>query len=106
MPDRRRQGTAGDALHRRRVVVADPDGGDIILGEADEPGVVEILRRAGFAGRRMAGDGGAASSSFGDDAIKHRDEIAVDMTGDDAFGILWRLSLIEQMAALILDRKS
>ena len=36
------------------VVVADPHAGDELRRVADEPGVAEILRRAGLAGGRMA----------------------------------------------------
>ena len=62
--DVRRQAAAGRLVHRRIVVIADPHAADQIGGEADEPGVVEILRRAGLAGggpfvepRRLAGAG-------------------------------------------------
>ena len=55
-PDLRRQRAAGDALHRRGVVVADPHARHIVGGEADEPGVVIVLRRAGLARRLVTGD--------------------------------------------------
>ena len=58
VPDLRRERAAGHrlavelGLHRRELVrVADPDGDRHLLGEADEPGVAEVLRRAGLAGR-------------------------------------------------------
>ena len=53
-PDFHRQAAAGDVLGRRAVVIAEPDAGDEVRGVADEPGVAEILRRAGLAGRRPA----------------------------------------------------
>ena len=51
-PQPGRQAAAGDALHRVVVVVAQPDAGHQIGGEAHEPGVVIVLRGAGLAGRR------------------------------------------------------
>ena len=54
-PDFHRHAAAGGLLRRRIVVVAEPDAGDEMAGVADEPGVAEILRRAGLAGGRPAG---------------------------------------------------
>ena len=59
-PDRGGKGAAGHALHRRGIVVADPHARHIVGGEADEPGVVIVLRRAGLARGLVAGNGGAA----------------------------------------------
>src|SRR6185312_14852057 len=49
-PDVDRQAAAGDVFGRRAVVIAEPDAGDEIGRIADEPGVAEILARAGLAG--------------------------------------------------------
>ena len=54
-PDRDRDAAAGDLVaDRRRVIAADPHARDEIGGEADEPDVAVVRRRAGLAG------GGAA----------------------------------------------
>src|SRR6516165_3757764 len=97
MPDRGRQRAAGDALHRRGIIVADPHRRDVVRGEADEPGVVIILRRSGLAGGFVSCDSGAAAGAFLYDAIEHRDEIAVDMACDDALR-LRLLALVENAA--------
>ena len=52
VPGQRRQRAAGHLLHRRAVVVAEPDAGGEVGGVADEPGVARILAGAGLAGRR------------------------------------------------------
>ena len=52
VPGLRRQRAAGDLLHRRAVVIAEPDAGGEIGGIADEPGVARILAGAGLAGGR------------------------------------------------------
>ena len=44
------QRAAGHLVHRLVVVIADPDAGDQLGGEADEPGIAEILAGAGLAG--------------------------------------------------------
>src|SRR5215831_14746440 len=49
-PDIDRQAAAGRLLGRGGIVVAEPDPGDEVAGIADEPGVAEILARAGLAG--------------------------------------------------------
>ena len=51
VPDIDRQAAAGRLPGGRGIVVADPHAGDKVRSIADEPGVAEILRRAGFAGR-------------------------------------------------------
>src|SRR5688572_3702096 len=48
-PDLRRQAAAGHALHRRAVVVADPDPGDQVAAPADEPRVAIVGGGAGLA---------------------------------------------------------
>ena len=57
VPDLGREGAAGDrlavvlGLHVLELVrVADPDRDGVAVGEADEPGVAVVLRRAGLAG--------------------------------------------------------
>ena len=54
MPDAGRRAAAGDLLHRRVVVLADPDGGDEAAGVADEPGVPVVAGGAGLAGQVVA----------------------------------------------------
>ena len=49
-PQPRRQAAAGDALHRRCVIVAQPHAGDEIGAVADEPGIPEPFAGAGLAG--------------------------------------------------------
>src|SRR3972149_6397522 len=59
-PDLRGQPTAHHAPHRRVVIVAHPDRGDELRGEADEPGVAVVVGGPGLArGRRPRGGGGA-----------------------------------------------
>ena len=61
-PDFSGKRAAGNALHRRIVIVADPDGNDVFIGKADEPCIAVILRGAGFSGGK-AGNFGAAAGS-------------------------------------------
>src|SRR5579871_321536 len=74
LPDRRRQRAAGDALHRRVVVVADPDADDDRVIKADEPGIAIILRGAGLAGGKAWQRGGAAGAML-DDAAQKSDQL-------------------------------
>ena len=54
LPGHRRQRAAGHAVGRLIVVVAEPDAGDVVAGEADEPGVAIGVGGAGLAGDRDA----------------------------------------------------
>ncbi len=83
-PDIGGQGASGDAPGGRRIVIADPGGGDIIGGEAHEPGVMGILRGAGLAGGFAAMERGIAAGAADHHAIKHGGEIAVDAFRDHA----------------------
>ena len=53
-PERHRD-VGGEAVRqdRARLIEADPDAGDELRREADEPRVVEIVGRAGLAGGRQ-----------------------------------------------------
>lgn len=53
-PNMRWQGAARHALHRRVIIIANPDPNDQRLREADEPGITVVLARAGLAGRERA----------------------------------------------------
>jgi hypothetical protein len=53
----------GGFFGRLVVVVAEPRAGDQRRGVADEPGVAEILRGAGLARRRPAGELGLAAGA-------------------------------------------
>ena len=55
-PDLDRQAAPSHVLGRRAIVIAEPDAGHEMRGVADEPGIAEILRRAGFPGRGPAGN--------------------------------------------------
>lgn len=70
-PDFAGQARAGDALHLRGVVIADPDGRDELGGEAHEPGVAVILRRAGLAADLPARDVELAAGAAVHDAVEH-----------------------------------
>ena len=71
LPDDRRQAAAGDIVHRRVVIIADPDPGREIGRIADIPGVAEGLAGAGLAGRGAAGEGGAAPGSGQHHILQH-----------------------------------
>ena len=67
--DMGRKPAAGRLFHRRGIVIADPHAAHQIGGEADKPGIVEILGGAGLAGgrplgqpRRLAGAGRSRSA--------------------------------------------
>src|SRR5205807_2405961 len=64
VPRHRRQRSAGHALGRRVVVVADPDAADVIAGEPDEPGVAVGVGGAGLAGRLDPVEDRAPSGAF------------------------------------------
>ncbi|CAH1659347.1 hypothetical protein BOSEA31B_11857 [Hyphomicrobiales bacterium] len=70
-PDLAGQAGAGDALHLRIVVVADPDGRDELGCEADEPGVAVVLRRAGLAADLPARDVELAAGTAVHHAVEH-----------------------------------
>ena len=72
-PDERRQLAARHLVHRRLVVVADPNADDERLVEADEPGVAIILARAGLPGRKAVERGGPPRSPV-DDQFQQADE--------------------------------
>jgi hypothetical protein len=55
-PDLGRQGSTGDSIHGRMVVVANPDTDDKLITKADEPSIAVVLACAGLA-RREAGNG-------------------------------------------------
>ena len=58
-PGLRRQDAAGQPVGRCVIVVAEPDGGRVIAGEADEPGILVGVGGAGLAGDVDAGKAGA-----------------------------------------------
>ena len=67
------QSAAGGLLHRMAVVVADPHAADQIGGEADEPGIAEVLRGAGLAGARAGRPARAARAGSGGHGLaQHR----------------------------------
>ena len=59
LPGHRRQRAAGHVAGRVEIVIAQPDGGRVVAGEADIPGVAIALRGAGLAGRADVGKRGA-----------------------------------------------
>ena len=65
-----RKPAAGDLFHPGTVVVAHPDAGQQVSGEAHEPGVAEVLAGAGLAGLGPADLGGPPGAA-GNDAGKH-----------------------------------
>ena len=76
-PDLGRQAAAGGAGERRVVVVAHPDAGDVVGGEADEPGVAGGLGGAGLAGGGAAvGQRRAGAGAVVDHLAHHPDELA------------------------------
>ena len=70
LPDRRRHRAAGHALHRRLVIIADPNSDDEILAETDEPCVAIVLACAGLASRGAIVQGRRAPGTLSDDAPK------------------------------------
>src|SRR6267143_2626289 len=90
-PDRQRRLRAAEA-DRLVVVEADPDHGEQLRREADEPGVAEIVGRAGLAGRveREAGAARAGGGPFVEYAAHHvgHEERRVRPRDDASFG--WR----------------
>ena len=77
VPDRAADIAAGLVLAEAvRRVEADPAAGDDAGGEADEPGIVEIIGGAGFAGDRL-GDAlhGRRAGAAQDDALHHGDDL-------------------------------
>ncbi len=56
LPGHRRQRAAGHVAGRMEVVIAEPDGGRVVAGEADIPGVAVALRGAGLARRADVGE--------------------------------------------------
>ena len=76
-PDLGGQAAAGGAGERRVVVVAHPDAGDVVGGEADEPGVARGLGGAGLAGGRPAvGQLRAGAGAALDHLGHHPDQLA------------------------------
>src|SRR4051794_28275173 len=78
-PDKRGERTAGYFVHRRAVVIADPDAGDEILCEADEPGIAVFFACAGFA-RGEAIERRLAARALLDDALKKLDQLGLVWT--------------------------
>ena len=91
MPDRRGQGAAGLVVAQAQgIVEADPDRGHQIGGEADEPGIGEVLAGAGLAGDGavQALAGGVAGAAL-HHALHHRDHLEhAGRIGDRRAGIL------------------
>ncbi|MPL60708.1 hypothetical protein SDC9_06269 [bioreactor metagenome] len=76
VPDLGRKAAAGDARKRAVVVVAHPDAGDVIGGEADEPGVARRLRGAGLAGDLVSVEPGAPAGALFDALEHHPHQLA------------------------------
>src|SRR6185295_8183954 len=97
IPDVDRQAAAGELPGRGAVVGAEPDAGDEMSGVADEPGVAEILARAGLAGgwpaRNLCALRGADTQRLAHHRIHHRDVLRLD----DLSEILAR-ALVEDLA--------
>ena len=72
-PELCRKAAAGDALHGRIIVIADPDAANISRREADKPRIAGFLAGAGLAGNRPVWNAGAAACAEGgiDDAHHH-----------------------------------
>src|SRR5262249_7698422 len=81
-PDFHREASAGHMFGRRSVVIAEPYAGHEMRGEADKPGVAEILAGAGLPGGGPAGQAralrGAIGERFGHHRIHHRDVARLD----------------------------
>ena len=84
LPDLGGQPAAGHALQGRVVVIAHPDAGDILLGEADEPGVAIAAGRAGLARHRARAQLGARAGPRADHLLHHVDQLARRALADDA----------------------
>src|SRR5262245_51842320 len=100
VPDMRGQRAAGDVLHFRAVVIADPDAADIVRGVADEPGVARIL-----AGPRLAAGDLVRQRRLPPGAANHRRVHHVVHFRDigllDDAGKLRPRVLVEQLAVAI-----
>src|SRR4029079_16265550 len=80
-------------------VVAEPNGADVLAGEADEPGVLGTGRGARLAGdvrevelRRLAG-------ALGDDLVHHPVEPPGDLAVDDLRGLrLVAIAAVDEIA--------
>ena len=97
-PDIGGQGAAGDAAGGRGIVIAHPDGGDIVGGEAHEPGVLGILGGAGLARRLAAVQRGAAAGAGGHHAYSIASRSRSTLAAMTRCGVR-RAAAIERLAA-------
>ena len=70
----------------RRIRIADPDGGREVRRVADEPGVAEVLRRAGLA-RRGAAEVGARARAGEHVALEDPRHLVGDPVREDALAL-------------------
>ena len=96
----------GEAVrqNRPRLVEPDPDAGHQLRREADEPGVVEVVGRAGLAGRRQreAELPRAAAGAGVDDVGQHRRHQERGRVADRAASTT-RSAAIQHAAVAVLD---
>ncbi len=71
LPGLGRQAAARHLLHRRAVIIAEPDAGGQLAGVADEKRIPERLRRAGFAGCLPTFQTRSLAGALIDDAGQH-----------------------------------
>ena len=77
LPDARGQASAGHALHRRMVVIADPHAHHQFVGEADEPRIAVVLACAGLPGH-AAGHRRGVSGAVLDDPLQQFDHLLLE----------------------------
>ena len=82
VPDLGRQTATGDAGQRRVVVVAHPDTGHVIGGEADEPRIPGGLCRPRLAGGGTIGQPRARAGALGDHSAHHVGQLARGVLAD------------------------
>src|SRR3954468_7693754 len=87
-PDRERVArTVSLASDGSGLIFSDPDADDHRRGEADEPRVLEIVRRSGLSADRESYAVDVARRRSGpaiDNVLEHRDHLVRDLGGDDA----------------------
>ena len=99
VPGLRGEAAAGYPRHGREVVIAEPDAGDILAGEADEPGVA-----IGRAGSRLAGrvgviELGRLAGSFQDHRLEHGVQLADHLRVEDLLArLLVAVAIIDELA--------
>ena len=102
LPDLGGEPAAGDAVHRRRLRVADPHHRGVAGHVAGEPGVDVVLGGAGLAGGRTADVGGRAGAGL-DHAAERLGDGAGHVGIDGVLLGLGPVGLPEHVAVTVLD---